>query len=159
MDKEIERKFLVEESPAWRDVEGVHYRQGYIFSSREKNVRVRLAGEHGYLTVKGQTVGAARPEFEYAIPPEDAQEMLECLCARPLIEKIRRKVVFAGQVWEVDEFMGDNRGLLIAEIELADEEQRFALPPWVTHEVTGNPRYYNANLVSEPYCNWSDKTR
>jgi CYTH domain-containing protein len=121
---------------------------------KERTVRVRTAGEKGFLTIKGISVGATRSEYEYEIPVSDANEMLDRLCERPLIEKIRYRVPHAGLVWEIDEFEGENRGLIIAEVELKDERQSVTLPGWVGREVTGDSRYFNANLVAKPFTTW-----
>ena len=154
MAVEIERKFLVS-GDGWRaHGPGVRYRQGYLSSDPERNVRVRLVPDKGYLTIKGGTVGATRAEYEYEIPAGDAGEMLDHLCKRPLIEKTRYHVEHEGLVWEVDEFSGDNAGLIIAEVELDSENQAVVLPDWVGEEVTGNPRYYNASLIANPYSTW-----
>ncbi len=154
MAQEIERKFLVA-GDAWRDLaEGVVYRQGYLSTDSDRTVRVRTVGAKGTLTVKGITVGATRTEFEYEIPVADADAMLDALCMRPLIEKTRRKIPFDGLVWEVDEFAGDNDGLVVAEVELSHEDQEFELPDWIGEEVTHDPRYYNANLIAHPFNTW-----
>ncbi len=154
MAQEIERKFLVT-GDAWRELaEGTMYRQGYLSTVEDRTVRVRTVGAKGYLTVKGITVGATRTEFEYEIPVADADTMLDELCIRPLIEKTRYKIPFDGLVWEVDEFAGDNDGLVVAEVELSHEDQELRLPNWIGEEVTGDPRYYNANLVAHPYTTW-----
>lgn len=154
MAQEIERKFLVT-GDAWRKpASGRTYRQGYLSTVKERTVRVRTDGEKGYLTVKGISVGAKRAEFEYEIPIADADAMLNNLCERPLIAKTRRKISFAGLIWEVDEFAGDNEGLVVAEVELTDEAQEISLPDWVGEEVTHDPRYFNVNLVAHPYKNW-----
>jgi CYTH domain-containing protein len=108
----------------------------------------------GFLTVKGVTVGAARAEYEYEIPAGEAAEMLDELCERPLIEKTRFRVEHHGMVWEIDRFAGDNAGLIIAEVELEEEDQVVVLPDWVGKEVTGDRRYYNANLITEPFSEW-----
>jgi CYTH domain-containing protein len=118
---------------------------------------VRLAGEQGYLTIKGLTVGISRAEYEYAIPAEEAQEMLDNLCDRPLIEKTRYKIEFAGLIWEVDEFAGENQGLIVAEVELTHANQSIELPDWIDKEVSDDPRYYNVNLVQHPYSEWSEQ--
>jgi len=120
----------------------------------ERTVRVRTIGDMGFLTIKGKNIGATRMEFEYEIPVNDANEMLDKLCEKPLIEKIRRKIDFGGFTWEVDEFFGENKGLVIAEVELSDEAQQPELPKWIGEEVTDDPRYYNANLVKNPYSMW-----
>jgi len=153
MGIEIERKFLVNEG-AWREATGVRYRQGYLSTVKERTVRVRTVGDNGYLTVKGISVGTARLEFEYEIPLADADQLLDELCEKPLIEKNRYKLEHAGFTWEVDEFFGENQGLIVAEVELASEDEAFELPPWVTEEVTEDPRYYNANLIAHPYSYW-----
>jgi adenylate cyclase len=157
MGKEIERKFLVV-GDAWRGlVPGIRYRQGYLSTVKERTVRVRIAGERAFLTVKGLSVGAVRAEFEYAIPLADADEMLDALCERPIVEKTRYRIPFAGLIWEVDEFGGANAGLIVAEVELADEAQTFARPDWIGREVTGEPGYFNANLVARPYSTWKNR--
>lgn len=153
MGREVERKFLVS-GAGWRLGHGVLYRQGYLSTVPERSVRVRRGDERGYLTIKGPSDGAARAEFEYAIPVGDADEMLEQICERPLIEKRRFRVEHAGLVWEVDEFLADNAGLVIAEVELERADQHVTLPPWVGREVTEDPRYYNAYLVRHPYRTW-----
>lgn len=152
MAKEIERKFLVREG-SWRSQKGTRYRQGYLNSVKERVVRVRTIGDKGYLTIKGLTVGASRLEFEYEIPRQDADQLLN-ICEKPLIEKTRFKVVEAGFVWEIDEFFGKNHGLIVAEVELESEDQEFPRPPWVGEEVTGDPRYFNSNLIKKPYKVW-----
>ena len=157
MATEIERKFLVK-SDEWRSLAtGSVYRQGYLSTKKGCSVRVRLVGDRGYLTIKGLTQGFSRAEYEYLIPAEDAQEMLDNLCDRPLIEKTRYKIEYAGLTWEVDEFAGENQGLIIAEVELTNENHTLELPDWVGKEVSDNPRYYNVNLAQNPYSQWSDK--
>lgn len=154
MAHEIERKFLVT-SDAWRALaEGTVYRQGYLSSVKERTVRVRTVGDKGYLTVKGITRGAKRVEFEYEIPVADAEAMLYGRCERPLIEKTRHEIPFHGLIWEVDEFAGENEGLVVAEVELSDEDQEIRLPDWVGEEVTEDPRYFNSNLIAHPYKTW-----
>jgi CYTH domain-containing protein len=154
MGVEIERKFLVLGTDWKAGLSGTEYRQGYLTSDPERTVRVRLAGELGYLTIKGASVGASRLEFEYLIPAEDAVQMLERLCRKPLIDKIRYRVPHAGMVWDVDEFFGDNAGLVLAEIELEHEGQAVELPHWVGEEVTGDSRFYNAYLSEHPLASW-----
>ncbi len=154
MAREIERKFLVK-NDSWRGQDaGKHYRQGYLSTVKERTVRVRVAGDKGYITIKGITVGASRAEYEYEIPLSDANEMLDQLCERPLIEKTRYRITHDGLVWEVDEFMAENQGLVTAEVELKDENQKLTLPDWVGEEVTTDPRYFNANLVARPFRTW-----
>jgi len=154
MGQEIERKFLVN-GDAWRGgARGVLYRQGYLSTHAERTVRVRVMGDRAALTVKGLTVGARRAEFEYDIPVDDATQMLDALCERPLIEKTRHTIAFAGHTWEVDEFHGENEGLIVAEVELLREDEEVALPPWIGAEVTADDRYKNSRLVSSPYKTW-----
>ncbi|NCF70032.1 MAG: CYTH domain-containing protein, partial [Chloroflexi bacterium] len=135
---------------------GTVYRQGYLSTVKERTVRVRTIGQKGYLTIKGITVGATRLEFEYEIPVAEANEMLDTLCERPLIEKTRRIIEHAGFIWELDEFFGVNAGLVIAEVELESEDTIFEKPPWIAMEVTDDPRYFNANLVANPYSIWPE---
>lgn len=154
MPLEIERKFLVHDHSWKAGAVGVPYRQGYLAIDKLRTVRVRVAGDAAYLTIKGATVGIARAEYEYPIPLTDAEEMLDTLCMKPLIEKRRYTVPYAGLVWEIDEFFGDNAGLVVAEVELPDAQATIALPPWVGEEVSGDARYYNANLIAHPYRSW-----
>lgn len=154
MSVEIERKFLVTDD-RWKALgQGVLLRQGYLSSSPERIVRVRIEGETAMLTIKGRSVGAVRGEWEYPIPLHDAQVFLDQLCERPLIEKYRCRIPCQGFTWEVDEFLGENAGLVVAEIELASEDQPFAKPEWVGEEVTHDARYFNSNLLYHPYCKW-----
>ncbi len=154
MKTEIERKFLVR-GDAWRNTEQrVLIRQGYLSLNPERIVRVRLAEDHAFLTIKGLAVGYTRPEYEYAIPVSDAEFLLENLCRKPLIEKYRYSVLFSGAEWIVDEFLGANTGLIVAEIELKTEDEPFILPNWVTKEVTHDLRYMNSNLTLKPYQDW-----
>lgn len=154
MGIEVERKFLVV-TEQWRaGAERTLFRQGYLNTDRERTVRVRLAGDAAWLTIKGVTEGVSRREFEYAVPPADAEILLDELCLRPLIEKYRYRVQHAGLTWEVDEFLGDNAGLIIAEVELDHPDQAIELPSWVGKEVSDDARYFNANLIAHPYCRW-----
>ena len=153
MALEIERKFLVKEG-AWRNEKGTKYRQGYLNSAKERTVRVRIIDGKGYLTIKGISRGAVREEYEYDIPMAEAEAMLNNLCEKPLIEKLRYKIKFQGLVWEVDEFFGENQGLIVAEVELESEDQTVNIPEWVGEEVTGDPKYFNANLIHHPYSRW-----
>ena len=154
MPSEIEHKYLVLKEVWKPSRSGVLYRQGYLSSTKERVVRVRIAGDRAYLTVKGPTTGVTRLEFEYPIPIDDAATMLDRLCERPLIEKTRYREEFEGHRWEIDQFHGDNSGLVIAEIELANDSEKFAVPPWAAAEVSDDPRYFNSNLVLNPYKNW-----
>ncbi|MGB5349282.1 MAG: CYTH domain-containing protein [Polyangiales bacterium] len=154
MPVEIERKFLIA-GDGWREkAVGTAYRQGFLSTEPERTVRVRLAGSNGSITIKGKTVGARREEFEYEIPFEHAQQMLDTLCKRPLIEKVRYTLPVGRHIWEIDVFEGDNAGLVVAEIELASENEAFEKPDWAGEEVTGDPRYFNSNLVAAPYRTW-----
>ncbi len=154
MPQEIERKFLVV-GDGWRELApAVEYRQGYLCASRERTVRVRIAGDRGFLTVKGATRGATRSEYEYEIPLVEAREMLDTLCPQPQIEKRRSTIDIQGDIWEVDEFFGVNAGLIVAEIELESEDQPFVRPEWIGQEVTADPRYSNAALCTVPYSTW-----
>jgi len=154
MGEEIERKFLVT-GDAWRETaKSTRYRQGFLSTEPERTVRVRLAGSRGTITVKGKNVGARRAEFEYEIPAADAERMLDTLCKRPLIEKVRYTLAVGSHTWEIDVFEGENAGLVVAEIELGSEDEAFDEPEWVGEEVTDDPRYFNSNLVANPYRHW-----
>ena len=154
MAKEIERKFLVS-GEAWRELAaGTHYRQGYLSTVKERTVRVRTINEEAFLTIKGITQGFTRVEYEYEIPHGDAVELLDDLCLQPIVEKHRYKIEVEGLTWEVDEFHGVNEGLIVAEVELESEEQEFSRPDWIGEEVSEDPRYYNANLIANPYTTW-----
>jgi len=152
MGTEIERKFLVEGSD-WRQGKPVRLTQCYLNRDKHRTVRIRIAGEEAFLTVKSVTQGATRAEFEYPIPVADAEQMLK-FSDGPLIEKDRHVVVLDGCRWEVDEFHGDNAGLIMAEIELTSEDQPFSRPPWLGREVTHDRRFYNSNLAAHPYKEW-----
>ena len=155
MGIEIERKFLVRKEVWAGFPKGVGnlYRQGYILTDPAKTIRVRLAGEKGTLTIKGITTGASRAEFEYSIPQQDAIELLDNFCSSTL-NKIRYVVPFQDKTWEVDEFLGDNEGLVVAEIELGAEDESFDRPGWVDNEVTEDKRYYNSYIVENPFNTW-----
>lgn len=154
MGQEIERKFLVKSEVYKTLTLGLRYMQGYLNSQEERIVRVRSAGEKGYLTVKGITSGVSRLEFEYEIPVNDAIEMLNKLCEKPIIDKNRYRVKIGDLYWEIDEFHGENEGLVVAEVELKYEDQKFDKPEWIGEEVTGDPKYFNSNLFRNPYRNW-----
>lgn len=156
MGVEIERKFLVNKEK-WDQVikeERSLFRQGYIVSDPEKTIRVRLTDSAGFITIKGLTVGATRTEYEYPIPKEDAQQLLDNFCSSE-ISKIRYFITHDNKLWEVDEFLGNNEGLIVAEIELTDENESFSLPGWVDKEVTHEKKYSNSNLAIKPYKNWN----
>jgi adenylate cyclase len=154
MPLEIERKYLVRDD-SWRTPgTGTRYRQGYLSTEPGRTVRVRVGAGRGFITIKGLTVNRARPEYEYPVPVEDANAMLDTLCLRPIIEKIRYTIEHAGLHWEIDEFEGENAGLIIAEVELAGADQQILLPDWIGAEVTDDPRYYNASLITHPFTSW-----
>lgn len=154
MGREIERKYLLM-GEEWKKLgKGAHYRQGYLNSAKECTVRIRTVNKKAVLTIKGVAAGTARAEYEYEIPYADCADMLDTLAEKPIIEKKRYKINFAGLTWEVDEFLGVNAGLAVAEVELESEDQKFAKPPWVGAEVTGDPKYFNSNLVKKPYTSW-----
>ena len=153
MNIEIERKFLLK-NDNWREgAVGVHYKQAYLNEKGDNTVRVRIEGDKAKLTIKGKSSNISRLEFEYDIPMEDA-EALFSLAKMPIVEKYRYKIMYAGNCWEVDEFLGLNRGLVLAEIELESETQPFEKPEWIGMEVSGDKRYTNANLARKPYCEW-----
>ncbi len=152
--KEIERRFLLADTAFLASLEGTYFKQGYIQGRKRSAARIRVLDERAFLTLKGATRGLVRSEYEYEIPLQDAREMLEEFCEKPLIEKMRYEVEFAGNTWEVDVFYGDNAGLLMAEIELESEDQAFVRPPWLGQEVSDDSRYFNASLVRNPYKNW-----
>jgi adenylate cyclase len=154
MAQEIERKFRVANDD-WRAMasSSSSLKQGYLSSSAEATVRVRLEDNLGTLTIKSKTKGITRNEFEYAIPAQEAEELL-IICSGPLIEKTRYRIPQENHTWEIDVFEGDNDGLIIAEIELTSDEDYFAKPQWLGEEVSGDSRYYNSNLATHPYVNW-----
>lgn len=156
MGVEIEKKFLVKKD-LWNKANkgtGILYRQGYMLRQEDKTIRVRLIeGDQGYITIKGKVKGLSRPEYEYAIPEEDAGELLKSFCDN-IVSKKRYKIEVEGKLWEVDEFLEDNEGLIIAELELKRETEAFHTPEWIDTEVTGDPRYYNSELSVYPFKNW-----
>ncbi len=154
MPQEIERKFLVKNDRFKKQAIGEYIHQGFLSTIKERVVRVRIRGEKAWLTIKGLATGATRVEFEYPLPLEDANFMLEHLCQKPTIEKHRYSILMSGFTWEVDEFHGENKGLILAEIEIPSEDTVFDLPDWVGEEVTGDPKYYNSNLVERPFESW-----
>ena len=153
MGIEIERKFLVIGEDWKQGLSAQLLSQGYLNRDKQRTVRVRIAGDEAWLTIKGVSQGATRAEFEYAIPLDDAQQLM-ALCDGPRVEKYRWRVPLGALVWEVDEFLGDNAGLVVAEVELSSEEQAFDKPAWVGAEVTHDPRYFNSSLASRPYRSW-----
>jgi len=155
MAKEIERKYLVI-NDSWKKYIKTKklYRQGYIPTASLTVVRVRISDNIAYLTIKGQNDGITRLEYEYPIPIGDANEIIKNFCPRPLIEKKRFEVLYNGLVWEIDVFFGENEGLIIAEIELKNQNQKINLPPWIGKEVSDDPKYYNVNLIQNPFKKW-----
>ena len=154
MGIEIERKFLLKDD-SWRSLSsGRIYYQGYLSTTKEHIVRVRIIGNKGFLTIKRFISRRLRMEFEYEIPFEDAREMLDEVCEKPLIEKKRYRIEHQGMVWEIDEFLGANQGLILAEVELEQENQFVEKPEWIGAEVTEDPRYLNINLVKHPFSKW-----
>ncbi len=153
MAAEIERKFLVADD-SWRDGSpGVRIAQGYLSQDPDRTVRVRLAGENAWLTIKGRTQGITRAEFEYAIPPAEARELLG-LCLPSVIDKTRHEVRHGGHVWEIDVFHGENEGLTVAEVELSDENDSPRIPAWAGAEVSDDARYFNSHLAANPFTRW-----
>lgn len=158
MGVEIERKYLVRDASVVAGLSGTRMIQGYLSVDPERTVRIRVSGPRAFLNVKGSTSesGTSRAEFEYEIPVQDAEELLAGLALRPQIEKTRYRIDAGSLVWEIDVFAGDNEGLVVAEVELPSEATAVALPDWVGDEVTGDARYYNANLVGHPYKGWGE---
>lgn len=158
MGLEIERKFLVKKE-RWNSLKkesGKYLKQGYILNDPNKTIRVRVDEDTGFFTIKGLTIGAARTEFEYPIPKIEAEELLKKFCSKT-ISKIRFFIPYEGKVWEVDEFLEENEGLIVAEIELESEDEKFNLPNWVDKEVTSDLKYYNSNLSVKPYKKWKEE--
>ncbi len=154
MGIEIERKFLVLNNDWKKLAEPVLYKQGYLAIHDDKVVRIRIAGNNAFLTIKGKNDGIKRLEYEYEIPVKEANELLKTLCEQPIIEKTRTKIKWQGFIWEVDEFTGANQGLVVAEIELPSTNTHFEKPSWIGEEVSGDIRYYNANLIKLPFSKW-----
>ena len=157
MASEIERKFLVRDD-SWRERarDPMRIRQGYVLAGPKASVRIRISGERAWLNLKSATVGVSRAEFDYEIPHSDGEQLVDTLCERPLIEKTRYFVDHAGHCWEVDVFEGENAGLVVAEIELASEDEAFEQPSWAGREVSRDRRYYNAALAKLPYSRWKE---
>ena len=155
MPVEIERKYLLRNND-WRlqADEGTAYVQGYLIGSKQASVRLRIEGDKAFLNIKSATLSVSRKEYEYPVPMEEAQEILDTLCEAPLIEKTRYFIHQDGLKWEIDEFSGENQGLIVAEVELDSEDQQIELPSWCGKEVSDDPRYYNVSLVKQPYSKW-----
>lgn len=154
MATEIEKKFLVLNDKYKSSASKALFKQGYLSVDFERTVRVRSFNGQGFLTIKGKTKSCSRDEYEYNIPMQDAEKMLDKLCIRPIIEKFRYFLTYEGCKWVVDEFLGVNEGLVTAEIELENEHQTFAKPDWVGNEITSDIRYFNSNLVENPFKSW-----
>lgn len=154
MALEIERKFLVI-SDQWRTMaKPVLYCQGYLTTDPDRTVRVRIAGDQATMTIKGRSTDGVCAEYEFAIDPQMAQSILNTLAIRPFIKKYRSRIAIGNIVWEVDEFLEENSGLILAEVELSDRNQVISLPNWIGQEVTGDKRFFNSALISNPYANW-----
>lgn len=154
MAKEIERKFLIDISSVESMGSGSRIRQGYISTTDNTAVRIRISGAAAYLTLKGENQGATRSEFEYEIPVDDANEIINELCSGPIIDKTRYLVEHSAHTWEIDVFHGENDGLIVAEVELESETETVDLPNWVLSEVTGQVKYYNVSLLDNPFSKW-----
>ncbi len=155
MATEIEHKYLVN-TTSWKKItpqKSIAIKQGYLLTDPHKTIRIRTKGDAGYITIKGKAIGASRPEFEYEIPLNDAEELLKSFCTN-LVEKVRHLAVYENKTWEVDEFSGLNEGLIVAEIELASEDEDYAIPEWVAENVTEDVRYANSNLSTKPFKRW-----
>lgn len=155
MPVEIERKFLLK-NDNWRQhtEQSTRIRQGYLGAIAKASVRIRIEGDNANINIKSAGLSMRRMEYEYSIPLDEANEMLDKLCEHPQIDKLRHIVKHGKHVWEIDEFFGDNAGLVVAEIELGDEVEMFYMPSWAGEEVTQDPRYYNVNLVKHPFKDW-----
>jgi adenylate cyclase len=155
MAREVERKFLLADE-SWRAQvsRSVPMRQGYLAGNARASVRVRIQGGEAYLNIKSARLGVEREEFEYPVPVADAERMLSALAAGPVLTKTRHYAPYGEHTWEIDEFHGDNAGLVVAEIELGEPDEAFARPPWLGREVSDDPRYYSVNLVTHPYSRW-----
>jgi adenylate cyclase len=159
MGVEIERKFLLADCTWRRQVRTrSKFIQGYLSSTPERTVRVRVCDQQAWLTIKGINRGATRAEYEYPIPVADALNMLTNLCEQPLIEKWRHTLSYQDHEWEIDEFDGANSGLIVAEIELQHEQEKFARPSWLGAEVTHDRRYFNSQLIAHPYSQWNQNS-
>ncbi len=154
MGIEIERKFLVK-SDEWKSLGNrIFYQQGYLLIDKKRTIRIRTINDKGFITIKGPANGISRSEFEYEIPVEEARVIQETLCEKPLIKKYRTKIELNNFTWEVDEFIDENEGLVIAEVELENENQKIYIPNWIGEEVTGDMKYYNSMLTKNPFTTW-----
>jgi adenylate cyclase len=155
---EIEHKFLLANDD-WREqiIRSINYRQGYLNSKATSSIRIRISDDHAWLNIKSAIIGTNRNEYEYEIPIADANEIIHNLCGKPIIEKTRHFVIDNGNTWEIDEFDGLNRGLIVAEIELSEIGMPFSKPHWLGEEVTHDLRYYNNRLAIHPFSKWCEK--
>lgn len=155
MALEIEHKFLLA-NEEWRSQveKSVYFKQGYLSSTKQNSIRVRISDTNAWINIKSAVIGTHRLEYEYEIPLSDAKEILDELCHKPLIEKQRHYITHANNIWEIDEFMGENSGLIVAEVELSEIGENFDRPSWIGAEVTHDLRYYNNSLCQNPYANW-----
>jgi adenylate cyclase len=154
MALEIERKYLVDLEKLGTLENGIRIKQAYLSTNKEAVVRVRVKNDKAYLTIKGSNIGVTRLEFEYEIPLDEANEMLDKLCQKPVIDKTRYLINYENHTWELDIFYGENEGLVVVEVELSSEDETIILPSWVKEEVSSDARYYNSNLMKNPYKNW-----
>ena len=156
MALEIERKYLIDLEKISPLENGIRIKQGYLSINKDAVVRVRVKNDKAYLTIKGSNSGIARLEFEYEIPLNEANEMLEKLCQKPVIDKTRYLINHENHIWELDIFYGENEGLVVVEVELSSEDETIILPSWVKEEVTSDARYYNSNLMKHPFKDWEE---
>ena len=155
MPTEIELKYLVNQE-LWKQIipeKSVEIKQAYLLTDPNKTIRIRTKGDTGFITIKGKSIGASRPEFEYEIPLSDAIELINGFSSN-IIEKTRHYVTYERKLWEVDEFKGLNAGLILAEIELSDENEEYSVPDWVGENVTVDQKYANSNLSIKPFTTW-----
>ena len=156
---EIERKFLLLNSDWRKEIyDQQKISQGYLSSNPDRTVRIRISDQKGIITIKGKSHGTSRAEYEYEIPLKDAEELIG-LCEKPTIEKTRYLVSYESKLWEIDEFEGDNNGLIVAEVELENESEKPMLPSWIGKEVSSEKRFFNASLIKYPYSEWTDEER
>ena len=161
MAREIERKFLLKDQD-WKALahQKTHFAQGYLNDITDKSskssVRVRIEGDKANMNIKSLEIGLSRDEYEYEIPLEDGQRILATLATGPVIEKVRYLVKVGNHTWEIDEFFGENEGLIVAEVELQSEDEKFEIPSWAGREVTEEVRFYNISLSKTPYNSWSE---
>ncbi|MEB8434349.1 CYTH domain-containing protein [Cocleimonas sp. KMM 6892] len=154
MAKEIERKFLIDLELIGDLPDGKLISQGFIGTNDKTVVRARIKGDEAFLTLKGKVTGFTRSEFEYQIPVDDATNIIKELCSGGVVEKTRYEIIHDNHTWEIDIFHGQNEGLVVAEVEVQSESESVSLPKWIVEEVTGDPKYFNVSLLSNPYSQW-----